>query len=242
MKAAIIQARMSSKRFPGKCMQQLAGRPMIGHVIERVAASKMVDHVIIATSEKNSDDILRNWAVSEGIECYRGSEWDVLDRYYRAAQSCGATIIARVTADDPFKDPSVLDRVIRHLEQNNLAFAYNNKPPTFPEGLDVEVFTFSALEEAAKGARDVDEREHVTQYFYKNPKLFPQDNIACDRKLSHLRWTVDTKADFKMATAVYKKLYKKNHIFLMDEILDLIEAYPDIAEINKNEQRSFMYL
>lgn len=223
-------------------MMQLVGRPMISHVLDRVLASETVDFVLLATTVAPADDVLEDWAASVGIKCYRGSEHDVLDRYYCAAKTCGATIITRVTADDPFKDPKVLDQVICYLKNEKLDFAYNNKPPSFPEGLDVEVFTFAALKEAAQNVRDPFEKEHMTQYFYRRPERFRQKNIACDRQLSHLRWTVDTDADFRMAKTVYERLYKKNRIFLMDEILDLIKTHPEIAKINANEVRSSMYL
>jgi spore coat polysaccharide biosynthesis protein SpsF len=239
--SAIIQARMSSTRLPGKTMMNLEGRPLIGHVVDRIVASDTMDQVILATSDAPADDVLAAWAKSNGIFCYRGSENDVLDRYYGAALACKASIIARVTADDPFKDPTVLDRVVRHLQEHELDFAYNNKPPSFPEGLDTEVFTFAALEQAANMAQDPFEREHVTQYFYRHPHLFRQKNIACDRQLSHLRWTIDTAADFRMAQAVYEKLYTKGDVFLMDDVLALYEVHPEIAAINSNEQRSSMY-
>lgn len=242
MKVAIIQARMSSARLPGKTLMNLAGRPLLRHVVDRIAASDTIDKIVLATSDAPADDVLSVWAESAGIFCYRGSESDVLDRYYRAARACGAKIIARVTADDPFKDPTVLDRVVRHLHERELDFAYNTQPPTFPEGLDTEVFTFSALEEAARNSQDPFEREHVTQYFYRHPERFCQENIACDRMLSHLRWTIDTPADLLMAQAVYDHLFNDNYIFLMDDILDLIEDYPEIAKINMHESRSFMYL
>lgn len=215
---------------------------MISHVLDRISASETVDLVLLATTVAPADDVLEDWAARVGIKCYRGSEHDVLDRYYCAAKTCGATIVVRVTADDPFKDPKVVDQVVRYLKNEKLDFVYNNKPPSFPEGLDVEAFTFGALKDAAKNARDPFEREHVTQYFYRHPERFRQKNISCDRKLSHLRWTVDTKADFVMAKAVYKKLYKKNKIFLMDEILALLKVQPEIAKINLDEVRSLMYL
>lgn len=241
MIAAIIQARMSSTRLPGKTLMNLAGRPLLSHIVDRVAASEAVDQVVLATSDAPADDVLAEWAAKVGIFCYRGSEMDVLGRYYGAARACGAKIIARVTADDPFKDPAILDRVVRHLQERKLDFAYNNKPPSFPEGLDTEVFTYEALEEAVNLAQDPFEREHVTQYFYRHPERFNQENIACDYQLSHLRWTIDTAADFRMAQVVYERLYMEGKIFLMEDILSLIEACPEIAAINMHEQRSSMY-
>ena len=232
---------MSSTRLPGKALMNLAGYPLLKHVVDRSLASQTVDQIVLATSDSSADDVLAAWAKNAGLVCYRGSEVDVLDRYYGAARACGAKVIARVTADNPFRDPTVVDRVVRHLQERELDFAYNNKPPSFPEGLDTEVFTFAALEEAANMAQDPFEREHVTQYFYRHPERFRQENIACDRQLSHLRWTIDTAADFLMAEAVYERLYTEGNIFLMDDILALIEVYPEIAAINMGEERSYMH-
>lgn len=241
MKAAIIQARMSSTRLPGKTLLPLAARPLIQHVVDRISACETIDQVVLATTDSPADDPLVEWATAAGVVCFRGSEEDVLGRYFAAAQACGATIVARVTADDPFKDPQVTDMVVRHLLEHGLDFAYNNKPPTFPEGLDAEVFTFAALESAARDATDPFEREHVTQYFYRHPELFRQENVPCERQLSHLRWTLDTEADYRMAQAVYDRLYDGHRIFLMDDVLALLAAHPEISVINADEQRSAMY-
>ncbi len=242
MISAIIQARMSSTRLPGKSMLNLMGYPLIHHVVKRISICDSIEKIVLATSDSSADDIIEAWADSAGIFCYRGSENDVLDRYYRAAIESKSELIIRVTADDPFKDPMVIDCVVNHLNKCHLDFAYNNKPPSFPEGLDVEVFTFSALEDAAHKAEKSSDREHVTQYLYRHPEFYRQENITCNKQLSHLRWTIDTSVDFLMVKKVYQELYEDGCVFLMEDILELIKRHPEIALINSNEKRSAMYL
>lgn len=238
---AIIQARLGSTRFPQKVFADLSGRPLIWHVINRLKYSKKINRIVLATTDKHTDDELAKWAEIEGINLYRGSENNVLERFYFAAKNYSADIIVRITADDPFKDPNIIDRVIEKLLQEKLDFAYNNNPPTFPEGLDTEVFTFDALEKAYFQSVDDFEKEHVTQYFYRNNDSFKQSNLSTDKNLSHLRWTIDTELDYEMTKQVYYHLYKTNEIFLMNDILKLINDKPEIAKINIDVARSAMY-
>jgi len=238
---AIIQARLGSTRFPQKVFANLAGKPLIWHVINRLKYSEKINNIVLATTLKEADNELVDWTVNEDVKLYRGSENNVLERFYLAARKYEADIIVRITADDPFKDPEIIDRVIDKLILEKLDFAYNNNPPTFPEGLDTEVFTFDALEKAYLRSVDDYEKEHVTQYFYRNRNSFMQSNLMNTENLSHLRWTIDTRLDYEMATQVYDKLYKENDIFLMNDILQLISQEPEIAIINKDVSRSAMY-
>ncbi|MCP4157904.1 MAG: NTP transferase domain-containing protein, partial [bacterium] len=164
---AIIQARTGSTRLPGKVFLKLKGKPLIWHVVERLKGSREIDGILLATTENPNDQKLETWAVEHDVPVFRGSEADVLSRYYHAAQSVEAGTIVRITADDPFKDHQVMDRIIRFYRENQLDFAYNNNPATYPEGLDVEVFSFEALEKAHRESKEPFEREHVTQYFYR---------------------------------------------------------------------------
>lgn len=185
MIAAIVQARMGSTRLPNKVLKDLCGRPLVWQVINRVKASRKIDKIILATTQNPNDAALENWAGENDIPCYRGSEDDVLDRFYNAARLFKADVIVRITPDDPFKDPAIIDQVIDLFEEEKLDFAYNNKPATFPEGLDTEVFSFQALERAWTEAKDPFEREHVTQYFYRHPELFRQKCLI-HPKTSHI--------------------------------------------------------
>lgn len=241
MVTAIIQARTGSTRFPNKIFVNLKGMPMIWHIVERLKVCKKVCKIVIATTNNPKDDILEKWASDNKVVCFRGDENDVLSRYYFSALSVNAKFILRVTADDPFKDPEVTDEVITMLQNLQLDVAYNNNPPSFPEGLDTEVFTFKALKYAHFNAIDPFEREHVTQFFYRNPNLFKHKNLFYKKDISFLRWTIDTETDYEMAKLIYNHLYKEGSIFLLENILNLLELHPEIATINKDVKRSAMY-
>lgn len=241
MIAAIIQARTGSTRLPNKVFKELCGRPLIWHVINRLNFSKRIQKIVLATTCNKNDDVLEDWASSAGIDCFRGSEEDVLDRYYEAAKRYSIKTIVRITADDPFKDVTIIDKVIELFLNEQLDFAYNNYPPTFPEGLDTEVFSFTALEKAWRNSIDSFEREHVTQYFYRNPMLFSQACLRNPVDLSYLRWTIDTQQDWDMVSIIYNKLFTKKPYFSMDDILKLLKNEPYIAEINSTVKRSAMY-
>ncbi len=241
MITAIIQARVGSTRLPNKIFADISGKPLIFHVINRLKQSKKIDHLVIATTHNPLDNAVESWAIQNKIDCFRGDEENVLSRFYYAAKKFKANIIVRITADDPFKDYEIIDKVIEKLINENLSFAYNNKPATFPEGLDTEVFTFEALEKAFNESTDSFEKEHVTQYFYRNPSLFKQQNILNEKNLSYLRWTIDDERDLEMAKTVYDNLFHKNNVFLTNEILQLIDKHPEISTINQNVERSEMY-
>ncbi|MDP4267261.1 MAG: glycosyltransferase family protein [Bacteroidota bacterium] len=241
MIAAIIQARTGSTRFPNKVFANLCNKPLIWHVVNRLKWSKKIDTVILATTTNPQDDTLYSWAINNNVDVYRGSENDVLGRYYSAAKKFKVDKIVRITADDPFKDPEIIDKVIELLESENLEFAYNNNPPSFPEGLDTEVFIFSAIEKAFYESKDPFEREHVTQYFYRHPELFRQKNHSYNKNISNLRWTIDTDIDFKLAEFIYSKLYKDEEIFLLNDILNILDTNPEMKQINLGVNRSAMY-
>ena len=244
MRVAIIQARCGSTRLPGKIFAELSEIPLIWHVVNRLKFCRRIDKIVLATTTNNADNILAEWAEKEKIEIYRGSETDVLNRYYSTAKMLALApndIIIRITADDPFKEPELIDKVVEMVENGKTIFAYNNKPPTFPEGLDCEVFTMFALELSEIHSTDPYEREHVTQYMYRHPEIFNGQNISNDIDLSHLRFTIDTEDDYKMANEVYSHLYKENRIFLLNDILNLLKTNPHILQINAKVKRSDMY-
>lgn len=241
MIGAIIQARMNSTRLPGKVMMEFSGNSLLGHIIERLSASKKISKIIVATTINPNDDKIQLWAEDRGILCYRGSETDVLNRYYEAALQFNIEHIARITSDDPFKDPKIIDQVADLYFKESLDFAYNNKPPSFAEGLDTEIFSFHALNQANQKAIDPFEREHVTQHFYRNSTLFRQQNLKSPFDFSYLRWTIDTPEDMEMAKAVYAALYRPGSVFYASDILALLEKRPEIAQINQQVKRSAMY-
>ena len=238
---AIIQARVGSTRLPNKVFAIIEGRPLLQHIVDRLRYSKLLDDIIIATTANAPDDPIEDWSVTNNVKCFRGDEEDVLARYYYAAERFKSKTIVRITADDPFKDPAIMDSVIALYNKGNVDFACNNNPPSFPEGLDIEVFSFEAIKQAHCNATDKFEREHVTQYIYRNPNLFRTINLSCGEQLSHLRWTLDTIEDLEMVKVVYKHLYKPNSLFSFSDILKLTRDHPEITEINNKVKRSSLY-
>jgi len=241
MIAAIIQARTNSTRFPNKIFASIEGQPLISHIVKRLSQSKMIEKTVIATSLNDADNYIEEWCNTNNILCFRGSEDNVLERFYQTATKFNIDIIVRITADDPFKDAEIIDEVINLLINEKLDFCCNNNPPTFPEGLDTEVFTFDALKKAYEFAVDPFDLEHVTQYFYRNPGKFKQKNLKNIVNLSSYRWTIDEPEDLEFAKIIYSKLYKVNNYFGYREILKFIEENPNIIEINKSIKRSALY-
>lgn len=242
MIAAIVQARMGSTRLPGKVLKKIAGKPLLEHIIDRVRESHLIEKIVIATTIKSEDQVISQVATHLSVESYVGSENDVLDRFYQSAKTYHADIIVRITPDDPFKDPNVIDKIINYylLHRGDVDYVSNTIYPTYPEGLDVEIFSFKALEKAWKEAKKPSEREHVTPYIWNHPELFRLANVENKKDLSHLRWTLDNERDLKFAREVYKTLYKGN-IFLMEDILNLLTENPELIEINKGAVRNEGY-
>ena len=228
---AIIQARMGSTRLPGKVLSDICGHPMLWHIINRVKYANLIDKIIIATTKETIDDDIVKFAKYHKISVFRGSSYDVLDRYYQTAKYYRIKDIVRITADDPLKDPKVIDKVIKSYFENNADYSSNTVEPTYPLGLDTEVFSYETLEKTWKETNSKYDREHVTAYIYNNPSKFNIVKVQNENKdLSHLRWTVDTKEDLDFVRVIYRELYKDNKIFLMDDILNLIKSKPDLVK------------
>lgn len=244
MKLGIIQARMGSTRLPGKIMADIAGKPLIRHVIERSQAAETMDRLVVATTQGAEDDALEAYLKDElRIPCFRGSVDDVLDRFYRCAEPYAPSIVIRVTADDPLKDPEIIDRCVGHLlEEPGLDYCSNTQRPTFPEGLDIEAFRFSALATAAKEANLASEREHVTPFIWKRPERFRLHNFEHEKDLSSWRWTVDKQADLDFMRAVFGVFDGRNGQFSYREVIDLLDSRPDIRAINAGTVRNEGYL
>ena len=237
----IIQARMGSTRLPGKVFLDLSGKPLIWHVFNRLEKSKFISKSILATTTNSADNLLVKWAISNNIEYFRGDESNVLKRYYESALKFKADIIVRITADDPLKDYKLLDSVINLLLTYKLDVATNNNPPTYPEGLDVEVFTMESLTTAYLNAESLFEKEHVSQYFYLNKDKFKINNFENDSNLSDIRLTIDTEEDYEMVKLIYNKLYIEGESFDLNQVLQLLKNNPVIKNINQNVIRSQMY-
>lgn len=238
---AIIQARCGSTRFPNKVFAIINNKPLIWHVVNRLKYAKKIDDIVIATTTNPKDDAIERWCIEEEIKVYRGSEDDVLNRYYMASLKYPSDVVVRITADDPFKEPSVIDAVIGKLIEEKLDLSTNNFPPSFPEGLDCEAFTSDVLKIMEEEAIDLFEREHVTQYVYHHPERFRIGNVKSDIDRSNLRWTIDKEKDYEMVQKIYEHRGSNTGILLMNEILDILKQNPDISKINSSVERSAMY-
>ena len=238
---AVVQARLGSTRLPGKALSPIAGRAMVAHVVERIAAARGVDEVVLATTVNPEDDSLVEFARAAGIRCVRGSAEDVLDRFHATLAAYPAEAVVRVTADCPLLDPEVSGLVITEYlrRSDEVDYVSNVMPPTYPDGLDTEVFSRAALERAWREARLASEREHVTTYLRKPESGFRLGNVTHGEDLSTLRWTVDTGPDLDFVRAVYGALVADGErIFGMGEVLALLRERPGLATLNAGQRRN----
>lgn len=225
----IIQARMNSKRFPGKVLKPILGRPMLEYLIERVKRVNEVNEIALATTENDNDAPVVNLGRRQGITVFQGSEADVLSRFYGAAKLCHADAVIRVTGDCPLIDPKVISKVIRLFQKKSKQVDYvsNVLKRTYPRGMDTEVFSFAALEDAHQSAQFQYDREHVTPFIYKHSDRYRLANVEYSMNLSHHRWTVDTPEDFELIQRIVSAFCPSNPIFTLEDILELIEAHPE---------------
>lgn len=238
---AILQARVSSSRLPGKVLKPLLGVPMLLRQIERLKKSRKIDRLLVATSTEPSDDPIEKLCEENGIACYRGSLNDVLDRFYQAARGFDPEHVVRLTADCPLTDAKLIDDVIGFYLDGGFDYASNAIQATYPDGLDMEVFSFSCLERAWREAALPSQREHVTPFIHQQPHLFKIGHYKNSSDLSHLRWTVDEPKDFELVTMVYEALYPKNPDFSTQDILQLLDQRPELAHWNTAYQRNEGY-
>ncbi|MGE3540900.1 MAG: NTP transferase domain-containing protein [Candidatus Tectimicrobiota bacterium] len=236
---AIIQARMGSRRLPGKVLLEIAGQPMLWHVVQQARRATALTRVVVATSTAAADDAIEAFCHAAAIHCVRGSEQDVLDRYRQAADALGAAIIVRLTADCPLLDPAVIDKVVHHFLAGAFAYVSNVDPPTFPDGLDTEVFTYAALHTAWQEATRPSEREHVTPYIRQHPERFRLGNVQHSPDLSGWRWTVDEAVDLDFVRAVYARLGVE--AFGMHDVCQLLTQQPGLRQMNAHLQRNAGY-
>lgn len=237
---AIIQARMGSSRLPGKVLKDLAGESVLARVVHRTRQAKLLSEVVVATSVLASNDCLVGECERLRVACFRGDEADVLDRYYRAAQAFSADVIVRITADCPLIDPALIDSTVTAFLDNRVDYATNALVVTYPRGLDVEVFTSSALKMAAEQATASYQRSHVTPYFYENRDLFKIVSPTADADYSRHRWTLDTAEDLEMLREVYRRL-EGNLNAGWREVLAVVESTPELAAINSGVQQRSLH-
>ena len=233
---AIVQARMGSTRLPGKVLKKICGRPMIELLLSRLSLSKEIDQIVVATSVDSRNAPLIDCVEALGYFCELGSEEDVLERYFQAALKNGAEIVVRITGDCPLIDPALVDETILEYKTGQFDYVSNSYPPTYPDGLDVEVFSFAALKLAFEEAKKPYDREHVTPYL-RTQDLFKQGAVKGEIDLSHLRWTVDEPSDFKVVSSIFESFYP-NITFSWKQILDLERKQPSIFTLNSSEIRN----
>jgi len=238
--ACIVQARMASTRLPGKVLKKVLGRPLLEYLLERLQRCANLDQVIVATTTNPSDDAIVRCAEDLHTSVFRGPEDDVLARYHGAAKAFGVTTIARVSADSPIIDPSIIDATVAFYTHNQERVDYvsNGVIPTFPLGMGCEVFSFRVLQTAHDMATDPWDREHVTTYIKCKSSQLRLGNVAYRDDVSQHRWTVDTQADFELVAKLLQELYPKNSEFDIRDILEVLDIHRDWVRINDHvEQR-----
>ncbi len=229
----IIQARMGSTRLPGKVLLPLAGKPVLLHVVDRVAMAGRIDRVVVATTTREEDGAIVELLGRErpGIGIYRGSEEDVLDRYYRAAGEAGAEAVVRVTSDCPLIDPEVIDETVALLQREGLDYASNVLRRTYPRGLDVEAFTADCLRRLWESRGSKSEREHVTTRVRERPQEFRMGSLEGEEDRSEHRWTLDEQADYRLLERIFDELGAEARTAA---VMELLERHPDWKRINQD--------
>ena len=233
---AVVQARMSSTRLPNKVMKPICGIPLIELLLARLSKAKELDQIVVVTSVDKCNTPLVDHVCKLGYACEQGSENDVLDRYVNAARKYGADIVVRITGDCPLVDASLVDEVICQFKAKNVDYFSNINPPTYPDGLDVEVFTFAALEIMARDAESDFDREHVTPYLKKH-KQFSKEVMSNDEDLSYLRWTVDEPEDIQVITKIFD-FFSPDILFSWQQVLELQQKKPNLFLENQQLERN----
>ncbi len=234
---AIIQARVGSTRLPGKVLKPLLDKPMLTWVVERAQKSRLIDEVVIATTTQSGDDAIADLCHKEGWFCFRGSEDDVLDRYYQTALQLKSETIVRITSDCPVIDPGICDLLVASFLSiaPSCDYVTNSEPASYPRGLDVEIFSLDALKQAWREDDKPEWREHVTPFIYNNPDRFIIHNISNPVDYSSYRWTVDTPEDFSLIEKIYN--YFGHGDFSWHDIISACEENPSWRDINTHIQQ-----
>ena len=237
----IIQARLGSKRFPKKVLAKIGKKPMIWYSIERIKRVPGIKQVILATTKNSQDEVLLKIAKNCDILSFKGKTYDVLDRYYQCGLEFNADPIVRITGDCPLIDSTIIKKMLEKFNKSNYDYISNIFPPTFPDGLDIEIFSFKTLEKVHHKVKLRSDKEHVTSYIRNHPKEFKIFNYENTKDLSKLRWTVDEKQDLIFVKRIYNKMKPKNN-FSMKSILKIIEKDPNISKINSKISRNEGYM
>ena len=231
-----IEARMGSTRLPGKSMKPIMEKPMLELMIERVKHAKLVDEIVVATTDHPRDDIIENLAKRLNVGCFRGSEDDVLERVLEAAKAFNADYIVELWGDCPLMDPDVIDDLIKYYLNNDFDCVGTTLDKTFPWGIAALMFPTKILDEVAKITNDPVDRENVSTYIYEHPEKYKIGNLPCLDELKHpeIRLTVDELADFELVKTIYEHLTPLNPDFRTIDIVQFLEEHPEIKNINKD--------
>ncbi len=238
MIVAILQARMSSTRLPGKVLKPVLGEAMLVREAERVGRSNLIDHLIVATSTDATDDPIEVLCQEHELSCYRGSLEDVLDRFYRAVKPMQPDGVVRLTGDCPLIDHEIIDKVISAYIAADFDYVSNTIKPTYPDGQDVEVLSFESLEVAWNEAVLPNHREHVTPFIHNHPDRFRLHNVENQSDLSGLRWTVDELVDFQLISKIYEAIYPVKPDFNMHDVVDYLEKHQQLMALNSHIKRN----
>ena len=233
----MIQVRTGSTRFPRKTLSIIEDKLMIWHIINRLKTVKKIEQIVLITTTEEDDKIFLELAEKEKILGFAGDENDLLNRHFEYAKIIDADPIIRITSDCPLVDPKIVEKMLEIFLANDFDYMSNTIKPTFPDGLDVEIFTASALSIAVQNARLDSEREHVSPYFVNNPEKFKLFNFENDADLSFNRWTVDYERDLEFIREIYSKM-KPKLVFSMNDILKILMKNPDISKINEGPSRN----
>lgn len=229
---AIIQARMGSTRLPGKVLREICGKPVLWHIVNRVSGSDYLDKIIIATSDHPADDIIEQFTMGYKLDVYRGSQYNVLERFYKCAVQYKTDLVVRLTGDNALIDPHIIDLGIEYfIKETGTDYLYYREG--LPLGMAVEIFTFQALETAYKEATDAECLEHVTPYLYKNSKFNAKRVSGIGKNYSNYRWTMDTEQDYNLIKKIYENLYRNEEdIFYFEDILEQYLYHDEWSGIN----------
>ncbi len=242
MICAIIQARTGSSRLPNKVLLDLKGQSVLSHVVNRAKQSKLIEKVMVATTVNPNDDAIITECEKIGVQCYRGSELDVLDRFKQGISLSDASHVVRLTSDCPVIVPEIIDMVIKkHLKEDNDYTTNALEDGSYPEGYDVSICKASALYEAWKNAKLPSERQHVMPYIINNPIKYKIAELRYKEYLGHIRLTLDEARDYEVLKLVFDELYDKNNFFGLSEIIDLYQRKPEIFKINSSIIRNEGY-
>lgn len=239
MIVGVVQVRIGSIRLKQKALKPILGKPLLKIIIDRLMHSKKLDKIVIATTNNIEDKVILNFAKEYGIDSYAGSEIDLVDRMFQTAKKFKADAIVRITGDCPLVDPKIVDNIIEiYYNNREIDYVSNIYPPTYPDGLDVELFPFKMLEFLWNNVDDTFLRECLSGYIIKNQDKFKVVNYSYPKDLSSLRWTVDYEEDYEFVLKIFEKLSRDGSIFYMEDILELLHFEPDLLKINAGHVRN----